>query len=72
MSHVVQCFTLEGASRNVNPQAFNIAPYSGLWILNKKGMRLVKVFSSYVLKNRINFPVEIGVFPFTRNAALAS
>jgi len=33
---------------------------------------LVKDFASYVLKNRINFPVDVGIFPFTRNADLGS
>ena len=69
---VVKCPTWEGAQANMNPKALDINPESALWKSNKKGMELVKRFSSYVIKNRINFPSKMVVFPFTRNAGLAS
>jgi len=65
MPHLVKCRTLEGAQANINPKARDICPESPLWKSNKKGMELVKRFSSYVIKNRINFPTKMGVFPFT-------
>lgn len=70
--HIVQCPTLEGDRRGKNIQAFNVAPDSGLWKGNKKGMKLLNEFLSYVMRNRINFPVRMGVFPFTCNAQLTS
>jgi len=48
--------------------AFNVAPDLGLWKGNKKGINLLDEFLSYVMRNRINFPVKMGVFLFTRNA----
>jgi len=49
-----------------------VAPDSGLWKGNQKGMKLLNEFLSYVMRNRINLPVRMSVFPFTRNAQLAS
>jgi len=72
MLHVVKCPALEGARTNTNPKALDIAPESPLWKSNKKGMELMRRFSSYVMENRINFPTRMEVFPFTRNAGLAS
>jgi len=72
MPHIVKCLAFEGARVNMNPKALDINPESPLWKSNKKGIELVKRFSSYVIKNRINFPTKIEVFPFTRNAGLAS
>ena len=72
LSYVVQCPALEGDRRGKNKQAFDISPDSGLWKGTKKGMKLLNVFSSYVLRNRINFPTKMGEFPFTRNAILVS
>jgi len=53
-------------------QAFNVAPDSGLWKGNQKGMKLLNEVLSYVMRNRINFPVKMGGFPFMRNAQLTS
>jgi len=63
---------MRGRFRQQNPKALDIAPESPLWKSNKKGMELVRRFSSYVMKNRINFPTKLEFFPFTRNAGLAS
>ena len=70
--HVVQCPSLEGDRRGKNMQTFNIALDLGLWKGNKKGIKLWDEFSSYVMRNGINFPVKMRVFPFTHNAQLAS
>ena len=51
---------------------FDIEPDSELPKNTKKGRGLMKEFSAYILENRINFPVGIGVFPFTRYANLVS
>lgn len=72
VSHVVNCPALEGAWTNMNLKALAIAPESPLWKSNKKGMELVRRFSSYVMKNRINFPTKLEFSPPTQNAGLAS
>jgi len=43
-----------------------------LWKGDKPGKALMKEFSTHVMKYWINFPVKIGVFPFTRNPDLRS
>jgi len=43
-----------------------------MWKRGEKGLAQVKDLVSYVMDNRINFPVRGGVFPSTRNADLAS
>jgi len=43
-----------------------------LWKGDKPGKALMKEFSIYVMRNLINFPVNIGVFPFTRDNDLRS
>ena len=72
MSHIIKCPAFEGAQMNINLKALNIAPESPLWKTNMKGMELIWRFSSYVMKNRINFPAKMEGFPFTRNASLVS
>ena len=51
---------------------FDIEPDSELWKNTKKGKGLMKDFSAYILESRINFPVGMGGFPFTRQANLVS
>jgi len=58
--------------RGKNSQASNVAWDSRLWKGNTKGKKLLGEFSSYVMRNRINFQVKMGIFPFKRNAQLAS
>jgi len=65
MSHIIKCLALEGAQMNINLKALNIAPESPLWKSNMKGMELIWQFSSYMMKNRINFPAKMEVFPIT-------
>jgi len=72
LQHIVECPSLEAARRCIPTETFNLDPSSELWKNGKKGLRLVKDFASYVLKNRINFPVDVGMFPFMRNADLSS
>jgi len=72
MLHIVKCPALEGAEMNINLKALDTVPESPLWKSNKKGTELIRRFSSYIMENRINFPTRMEVFPFTRNAGLAS
>jgi len=69
---VVQCPAIAGRGHDLNPNMFDIGPSSALWKSNEKGMRLIRGFSSFIMRNRINFPTKIEVFPFTRHAMLAS
>jgi len=43
-----------------------------LWKGDKLGEALMKEFSGHVMKNLINFPVRLGVFPLTRDGDLRS
>ena len=43
-----------------------------LWKGEKLGKALMKEFSTHVMRNLINFPVKMGVFPFMRDADLRS
>ena len=43
-----------------------------LWKGDKLGKALMKEFSIHVMKNLINFPVKMGVFPFMRDVDLRS
>ena len=70
--HVVQCPAISGLRHTLDPKLFDIAPTSDLWKSNEKGMELIKRFSSFILKYRINFPAKGGFFPFTVHANLAS
>jgi len=54
------------------PEYFDITPSSEMWKRGKRGLAQVKGLVSYVIGNRINLPVRGGVFPYTRNANLAS
>jgi len=54
------------------PEYFDITPGSETWKRGKKAIAPVKGLVSYVIDNRINFPVRGGVFPYMRNADLAS
>ena len=74
LAYIVHSLTLEGDRRQKNVQAIDMTADSGLWKGTKKEMKLLGVFSSYILRNRINFPVKMPVvgFLFTRNAGLAS
>ena len=60
------------ARRNKPYRTFDIEPDSKLLKNTRKGRGLMKNFSAYVIENRINFPVGMGVFPFTREANLVS
>ena len=55
-----------------DPEIFNIGRDSMRWKGEKPGKALMKEFSIYVMKNLINFPLKIGVFPFTRDNDLRS
>ena len=66
------CPVLAGARLNRLYGAFDIELDSKLWKSTKKGRELMREFSAFVLENRINFPVGIGVFPFMRYANLVS
>ena len=74
MKHITECPALAKARFGRPCGAFDIEPNSELWKDTKKGKGLMKDFSAskYIFENRINFPVRMGVFPFTRNANLAS
>lgn len=72
MKHTVECPALAHGRTNKAYGTFDIEPDSELWKNTKKGRGLMKDFSAYIMENRINFPAGIGVFPFTRNADLAS
>jgi len=51
---------------------FNIDTEPMLWKGDKPGKALMKEFSGHVMKNLINFPVRLEVFPFTRDGDLRS
>lgn len=69
---LVKCPALARARLGKLYGTFDIEPDSELWKNTKKGKGLMKDFSDYVFENRINFPVKMGVFPFTRNTNLVS
>ena len=71
--HVVsRCVALEHARRGLDPDAFDVSEGSKLWKCDKAGRKLMGVFSSFVMKHRLNFPIRLGVFPFTRGSNLGS
>jgi len=55
-----------------DPEIFNIGRESMLWKEDKPGQALMKELSGHVMKNLINFPVRLGVFPFMRDGDLRS
>jgi len=72
LEHIVKCPALAEARWGHPVEEFDIAPESETWKRGKKGLSLVEGLVSYVMNNRINFPVRDGVFPLTSNANLAS
>jgi len=66
------CPALESKRQGRDPEIFNIGRDSMLWEANKPGKALMKEFSTHVMKNLINFPVKMGVFPFMRDVDLRS
>jgi len=72
LEHVVKCPALTSTRWGYPPEYFDITPGSETWKRGKRGLDQVKGLVSYVIGNRINFPVRGGVFPYTQNADLAS
>ena len=69
---ITTCPALEPKRRGRDPEIFNIGRDSMLWKGDKPGKALMKEFSVHVMKNLINFPIRLGVFPFTRDNDLRS
>jgi len=70
--HVVQCPAIAEREHDLKPRIFDIGLRLDLWKNSEKGMRLIRGFSSFIIKNRIHFQMKMEVFPFTRYAMLAS
>jgi len=69
---ITDCPALASVRHGRDPEIFNIGRESALWKGDKPGKALMKEFSGHVMKNLINFPVRLGVFPFTRDGDLRS
>jgi len=72
LEHVVKCRALASSRWGYPADYFDITLSSDIWRRGKKGLAQVKGLVSYVIGNRINFLVRGGIFPFMRDADLAS
>ena len=72
-SHIItDCPALSEARKGYNMSCFDISPESDLWKEDKKGFMLIGGFISFIIETKINFPVRLEVFPFTRGSTLGS
>jgi len=71
--HVVTgCPALASASVGQPDEIFDISPGSQIWAENKKGWDSMKCLISFNSLNKLNFPSNMDVFPFTRASQIQS
>ena len=69
---ISQCVVLEYARRGLDPDAFNALKGLKLCKINKASKKLIGISSTFVMKNKLNFPVRLEVFAFTGGSNLGS
>ena len=71
--HVIaDCQALACAMVGQPEETFDISPGSLIWAENKKGWDLMKCLVSFISLNKLNFPSNMDVFPFTRASQIES
>jgi len=59
------CPALASARAGQHEETFDISPGSLIWAENKKGWDFMKCLISFISLNKLNFPRNMNVFPFT-------
>jgi len=71
--HVIaDCQALASARFGQPDEIFDISPESLIWAKNKNRGDLMKCLISFISLNKLNFPSNIDVFPFTRASQIQS
>jgi len=71
--HIIAAgLALAGARVGQPDEIFDISPVSLIWAENKKGWDLMKCLVSFISLNKLNFPSNMNVFPFTRASQIQS
>jgi len=69
---IASCQALASARVGQPDEVFDISPESLIWAENKKGWDLMKCLISFISLNKLNFPSNMDVFPFTRASQIQS
>jgi len=69
---ITDCQALASARVGQPDEIFDISPESLIWAENKKGWDLMKCLISFISLNKLNFPSNMDVFPFTRASQIQS
>jgi len=71
--HVIAyCQALASARVGQPDEILDISLESLIWAENKNGWDLIKCLVSFISLNKLNFPSNIDVFPFTRASQIQS
>jgi len=71
--HVIaDCQALASARAGQSEEIFDISLESLIWAEHKKAWDLMKCLISFISLNKLNFPGNMDVFPFTRASQIQS
>jgi len=69
---IADCQALTSTRAGQPDEIFDISPESLISVENKKGWDLMKCLVSFISLNKLNFPSNMDVFPFTRASQIQS